>query len=172
MAADVNELYGILCAHAARYPLMQPADAVKLIYQCEFGSGHMIKSEAAALCRLREEYESTAHDKTAPLYEYIGCGITRVNLAAVDADVFPLERLNAAFVAAANGAEGSMGGFKQKLNTLKRVCAEGRFTFGADELNEYLREYEKAGFPPVSHSERYREAYKPSYRIIRREPRG
>ena len=41
------------------------------------------------------------------------------------------------------------------------------FGFGTAELDEYLCKYEKAGFPPVSHSEAYRQAYKPSYRIIR-----
>lgn len=165
--AGMDELYGVLCAHAARYPLMRPTDAVKLIYQCEFGSGHMIKNEAASLERLKAEYAQTAHDDAMPLYEYIGCGIARVNLAAVDTNVLPLERLNAAFAAAANGVHGSTAGFKAKLDTLKAVCAEGRFSFTTAELGEYLCEYEKAGFPPVSHSEAYREAYKPSYRIIR-----
>lgn len=90
-----------------------------------------------------------------------------MNLAAVDTNVLPLERLNAAFAAAANGVHGSTAGFKAKLDTLKAVCTEGRFSFGTAELDEYLCEYEKAGFPPVSHSEAYRQAYKPSYRIIR-----
>ena len=54
-----------------------------------------------------------------------------------------------------------------KLDTLKAVCTEGRFGFGTAELDEYLCKYEKACFPPVSHSEAYRQAYKPSYRIIR-----
>lgn len=94
--AETDELYGVLCAHAARYPLMRPTDAVKLIYQGEFGSGHMIKNEAAALDRLRAEYAQIIHDETMPLYEYIGCGIARVNLAALDTNVLPLERLNAA----------------------------------------------------------------------------
>ena len=33
----------ILLTHAARYPLMEPRDAVKLIYQNEFGGGHLIR---------------------------------------------------------------------------------------------------------------------------------
>ena len=144
--AETDELYGVLCAHAARYPLMRPTDAVKLIYQGEFGSGHMIKNEVAALDRLRAEYAQIIHDETMPLYEYIGCGIARVNLAAVDTNVLPLERLNAAFAAAANGVHGSTAGFKAKLDTLKAVCAEGRFGFGTAELDEYLCKYEKAGF--------------------------
>ena len=129
--------------------------------------GALSAYEAAALDRLRAEYAQIIHDETMPLYEYIGCGIARVNLAALDTNVLPLERLNAAFAAAANGVHGSTAGFKAKLDTLKAVCTEGRFGFGTAELDEYLCEYEKAGFPPVSHSEAYRQAYKPSYRIMR-----
>ena len=41
--AETDELYGVLCAHAARYPPMLTTDAVQLLYHGEFGSGHMIK---------------------------------------------------------------------------------------------------------------------------------
>ena len=34
------------------------------------------------------------------------------------------------------------------------------------ELEEYLESYKKAGYPMVSHSQRYRDAYKPAYRIV------
>ena len=37
----MEELERILREHAERYPLMQPTDAVKLIYQNEFGGGHL-----------------------------------------------------------------------------------------------------------------------------------
>ena len=39
----MEELRAILIAHAKRYPLIQPTDAVKLIYQNEFGGGHLIR---------------------------------------------------------------------------------------------------------------------------------
>lgn len=164
-----DELYYILCEHAKKYPLMRPTDAVKLIYQGEFGSGHMIKNEAAALERLKKEYAETERDSSVTLYEYIGCGTTRVNLAAVDTVALPLERLNSLFADAANRSRGTVDGFKMKLETLRRVCEEGKLAFDLNELSEYLFEYEKAGFPPVSHSEQYRKAYKPSYRIILRD---
>ena len=38
----MEELKQILQEHAKRYPLMQPRDVVKLIYQNEFGGGHLI----------------------------------------------------------------------------------------------------------------------------------
>ena len=79
----MEELEQILREHAKRYPLMQPTDAIKLIYQNEFGGGHLIRDEEACLNYLRREYTSVAKDPTVPLYEDIGNGIIRVNLAAV-----------------------------------------------------------------------------------------
>ncbi len=48
-------LEDILLQHFDRYPQMQPQDAVKLIYQQEFGPGHLIKDEKKALEYLRQE---------------------------------------------------------------------------------------------------------------------
>ena len=45
----MEELKAILITLAKRYPLMQPTDAVKLIYQNEFGGGHLIRDEQAFL---------------------------------------------------------------------------------------------------------------------------
>ena len=61
------ELKDALLLHANMYPKMRPADAVKLVYQNEFGGGHMIKSPEAALIRLRNEYAATEHDAMQPL---------------------------------------------------------------------------------------------------------
>ena len=47
-------LESILAAHFEKYPAMRPEDAVKLIYQNEFGPGHMIPDAQRALARLRQ----------------------------------------------------------------------------------------------------------------------
>ena len=93
------ELEAILKSHAKRYPLMQPRDAVKLIYQNEFGGGHLIQDEHACLNHLRQEYADLVKDPTAPLYEDIGNGIVRVNLAALKEE--DLEQLGQDFIASA-----------------------------------------------------------------------
>ena len=71
----MEELKDILIAHAKRYPLMQPRDVVKLIYQNEFGGGHLIRDEQACLNYLRREYDSITKKPNALLYEEIGNGI-------------------------------------------------------------------------------------------------
>ena len=161
-----EELEQILREHARRYPLMQPCDAVKLIYQNEFGGGHLIRDEGACLNYLRREYADLEKDATTPLYEDIGNGIFRVNLAAVKPE--DLEQLGRAFIDSAAKHKGTMDRFLNKLEVLRKLANEGVFNFDTNALNAYLSEYEAAGYPAVSHSPKYREVYKPAYRIIRK----
>jgi hypothetical protein len=72
--------------HAKKYPMMQPTDAVKLIYQNEFGGGHLIKDETACINYLFHEYNSATKNGNTQLYESIGNGMVRVNLSAVKQD--------------------------------------------------------------------------------------
>ena len=160
----MEELKAILIAHAKRYPLMQPTDAVKLIYQNEFGGGHLIRDEEACLNYLRREYADLEKDPTAPLYEDIGNGIVRVNLVAVREE--DLEQLGQDFIASAAKHKGTLDSFLNKLEVLQTLTTEGVFAFDLDALNTYLSEYKAAGYLAVSHSEQYRQAYKPSYRVI------
>ena len=160
----MEELKRILREHAMRYPLMQPIDAVKLIYQNEFGGGHLIRDEEACLNYLRREYESVEKDFTMPLYENIGNGIVRVNLAAVKPE--DVEQLGKDFIRSAAEHTGTRERFLQKLDVLKKLTAHGIFAFGNGELNAYLAEYRNEGYPLVSHSQEYRKHYKPAYRII------
>ena len=162
----MEELEQILREHAKRYPLMQPCDAVKLIYQNEFGGGHLIRDEQACLNYLRREYADLEKDPTAPMYEDIGNGIVRVNLAAVREEA--LEQLGQDFIASAAKHKGTLDSFLNKLEVLHKLTTAGVFSFDLDALNAYLSKYKAAGYPAVSHSPEYRQAYNPAYRVILR----
>ena len=164
----MEELFEILRIHAARYPEMGPTDAVKLVYQNTFGGGHLIRDEEACRNYLRQEYENTPQVPGAPLWEAIGNGIVRVNLAALQEDRYPLEQLAADFIRSAREHTGSVAAFEEKLAVLRRVTQEGIFAFTPAELEGYLEDYKAAGYPPVSHSPAYRAAYAPAYRVILR----
>ena len=162
----MEELEQILREHTKRYPLMQPCDAVKLIYQNEFGGGHLIRDEQACLNYLRREYADLEKDPTAPMYEDIGNGIVRVNLAAVREEA--LEQLGQDFIASAAKHKGTLDSFLNKLGVLHKLTTAGVFSFDLDALNAYLSKYKAAGYPAVSHSPEYRQAYNPAYRVILR----
>ena len=163
----MKELERVLILHAARYPQMEPTDAVKLIYQNEFGGGHLLRDEEAALKYLRREYEAVEKRDAGTMAEEIGNRIFRIHLAALGKEDF--EKLTSAFAASARVHRGSLDSFRQKLNILHRLTAEGIFGFDSAALESYLRDYEAAGFPMVSHSGAYRYAYRPAYRIVREE---
>lgn len=156
----------ILLTHAGKYPLMEPTDAVKLIYQNEFGGGHLIRDREACLNHLRQEYGTVHQNQNTALFEDIGNQMVRVNLAALDAHhVDPLD-LGTAFLRSAAQHRGSLNSFREKLTMLTSLTQRGYMPFSPAELVQYLASYEKAGFPAVSHSDVYRAAYHPAYRVI------
>lgn len=165
----MDDLKQILIDHAQRYPLMEPTDAVKLIYQNEFGGGHLIRNETECTAYLRREYESVVQMSDLPLTEAIGNGLIRVNLKALDAHGYAPEALARAFIQSAALHTGSLKSFLEKLEILRQTVREGAFGFSSEELDDYLRSYAEAGYPMVSHSEAYRSVYSPAYRIIREE---
>lgn len=163
-----QELCQVLIDHAGRYPLMQPCDVVKLIFQNEFGGEHLLCEPNATLAWLRAERAATSDDPSVPPVEEIGNGIVRVALAALERTDAALEELNRDFIRSAQIHMGRRKTFLEKLDILRRLTEEKRFPFTSQELEEYLGEYVKSGCCPVSHSPAYREAYRPAYRVVRR----
>lgn len=169
--ADMDDLRTILLSHAARYPEMEPADAVKLLFQSEFGGGHLITDPDACLAYLRTEWERTPRDLAASLVEDIGGGMIRVMLGALS-EPQEVEALGRDFICSAARVHGTMEEFSEKLSVLRAVTAEGIFAFSPAALDGYLTAYQAAGCPAVSHSETYRNLYRPAYRVLRREDFG
>ena len=162
----METLKQVLIFHARRYPMMEPTDAVKLIYQNEFGGGHLIRDEAACRAYLQREYGAVAQSDTIPLTEPIGNGLVRVNIAALDAHRYPPEALASEFIHSAAVHAGTLDIFLKKLDILRQVVAEGHFRFTSEALETYLIAYAESGYPMVSHSDAFRKAYSPTYRII------
>ena len=60
-------LEDILLQHFERYPQMEPQDAVKLIYQQEFGPEHAVKDAKKALIMLKQEMDALTPKPGEPL---------------------------------------------------------------------------------------------------------
>ena len=162
----METLEQVLRRHARKYPMMQPTDAVKLIYQNVFGGGHLIKDREACLRAVQREYENTPQEQHAPLLESIGNGLVRVMLNAIDGSGYSIRQLGDDFIRSSEVHKGNLNSFLIKLDVLRKVTASGAFGFTPEELEAYLEAYKEAGYPMVSHSEQYRKAYKPAYRIL------
>lgn len=156
-----------LLAHFAAYPAMTAQDAVKLLYQATFGPGHLIADPAMAAKRLTEE-RAECSKTDAPAFEGIGGGFCRLHLGAEELETVPDELLSRMFLLSAEKT-GDMEIFSTRLAELEALAAEGKTPFSQAELAAYLTVYRAEGCPMVSHSQTYREAYAPAYRVVREE---
>ncbi|MBR5536921.1 MAG: hypothetical protein IKU58_03375 [Clostridia bacterium] len=155
----------ILRAHFARYPQMTPQDAVKLLYQSAFGPGHLIRDEGYARARLAEELAQTP-PCDGELLEDIGGGYARLHLGAAKAQGLSEAAVYARFSRAAAAPCPGKAAFEGAIACLEALAAQGEAPFSAAQLAEYLTAYRAEGCPMVSHSETYRAAYRPAYRVV------
>lgn len=138
-----------------KYPASKARDLVKLLFQRELGGGHMIENAEMCLEAVKSELDVVAFDDKAPLFEDIGNGMARLNLAAAKA--LPPELIAGMFMHTANTKKGDHAAFLKALDALK-----ARFP----EFSEYIDVYIKQGCPALSHSPAYADAYAPHYRVV------
>lgn len=151
----------ILLFHFSKYPLMTPQDAVKLCYQSAFGCGHLVKNEEFAMSMLKNELKNTKENPGAQLFEPIGEGYLRLDLHAAKAKSIPEEKIVGIFIESANS--GHKTAIEPKIELLEKLAEEGKTPFLKEVLCAYLAEYNGE---MVSHSEEYKKAYSPAYRVI------
>ena len=145
---------------------MEPVDAVKLVYQSEFGCGHLLALEEDCIARIEAELkESTSQEEERPFTE-IGSGLCRLNLRCPRVRNLSPRLIARMMIHTAQETQGNLASFLKKLDLLRTLCEEGTLPFSPDQLESYLSDYAGRSYPPVSHSPRYRAAYAPAYRVV------
>lgn len=151
----------LLYAHLDAHPAAEIQDAVKFLYQACFGGGHMITNPSASYTYLCREAASLSEDRNTPLSDPMG-DFVRLDLSALR-KISP-QTLNAMFVSSAKDAPQDKSAFIELLNTF----VESNY-FDRDEKLAYMHHYSASGYPAVHHSDAFRSAYAPAYRVIKKE---
>ena len=135
-----RELEEILVRHGAEYPSMQPQDAVKLLYQNEFGGGHIITNPETSLRYLKEEfYQMEGQEGGSPRWESIGNGLCRLELRGLWEEALPT--VNRLFAAGAKQVSGDEASFRRKTELLQKLADQGGMPFSGGKLSDYLALY-------------------------------
>ncbi len=149
-------------------PQMEITDAVKLVYQSEFGCGHLLAPQEECAQRIQEEMGRTQAMDGIPAWVDIGDDLCRLELRAPAVRALPALLVARMMAWSAANVHGSLPGFRGKLDVLRGLCAQAELPFDPQALDAYLESYARQGFPPVSHSATYRAAYAPAYRVVSR----
>lgn len=159
----------LLLNHFSSYPKMQLTDMVKLICQSEFAGGHIISNPHDSLKHIEQECAALKNGGTVPsAFEDIGGGLCRLHLAALNALGLSAVSVNRLFVATAKNVLGSMEGFIQKLRILRQCCKDGALPFTTAGVDIFITKAHSAiNCPSLHHSDVYRDAYAPAYRVIK-----
>jgi hypothetical protein len=154
-----------------RHPRSEIQDIYKLLYQGAFGPGHMIHSKEDALAMLENEARSMGRGGNEPLFESCrpDSGMVRVNLRPWVAGGYSLARLAEAMMQSASDFRPDTSAFQSMWAAVGEMIDQGRLRFDADEFEAFGMDMADRHYPAVHHSPAYGEAYRPAYRVVRRD---
>lgn len=159
--------YQNLLEHSLRYPKMQPRDLFKYIHQSAFGCEHLVSSQSDAISYIKQEYVSMAKSERAAI-EPLDGGYCRVPLTILQDGMTP-ETLGKLFFRSAKIEPNGSEALQTKIEVAREMALEGRFSFSRSHFDDALAAWRAEGFSAVRHSEAFREAYHPAYRVISKD---
>lgn len=149
-------------------PFQRVSDLVKLVYQNEFGGGHLVEDERTSLVSLESEiFALRNHPQPATgRFTPLGNDLCRIHLAGLDRVGISASTINRLFIGTANQVRGKAQRFKYKLLGLREYLDASGKQLDVLELDRFLDSYDFSSCPPPRHSALYRELEAPSYRIV------
>ena len=152
-----------LLEQLSRHPASQLQDLRKALYQSAFGCGHLVEDPSAAADWIRREAaESASADQEV---ERLDGPWSRVPLGML-ADGLTPETLAAAFAASAAIPGEDTHGLEQRLETLLALIRDRKLPFSLSDAKAEINAWRAAGYPACHHSDAYRAAYRPAYRVL------
>ena len=158
----------LLSAHLARYPAMQLDDIYKLLHQAALGPGHAVDNPAAARKRLDQELAALSEAPADPLQDIISPDgrLGRVHLRSYLAAGGSPDALHDAFVQTAKSDPASPDKLAKFCGCLGDLAAADGIPFARDDVLAYFDKISRDGYPAIHHSEAFRIAYRPAYRVV------
>lgn len=153
-----------------QYPLATLQDIYKTCYQDFFGAEHLMSDTATARHYLHRELEEChGTDMTSmPRKEPTGFRhrYTRINLACVVDGELTEEQLLTLFIAAAGKDNAFNADWLSEWKQIERIALQVHHQWADPELQAELMQAAQAKHT-VRHSEAFRNAYNPHYRIVK-----
>ena len=157
----------------SRYPQATLQDVYKTCYQDYFGAEHLLTDTASARMYLHQELEECRNTDMSAMPKEEPTGFrhrfTRINLSKVVEGELSEEELLSMFIGAA-GKDNAIGDdWEGEWGEIVRVALKVNPSWFDAELLAVLQEAAQSK-QHIRHSEAFRKAYNPHYRIVKRHP--
>ncbi|HDQ45793.1 MAG TPA: hypothetical protein ENN17_09905 [bacterium] len=170
-ALERENLLRIIRKQIHRYPRFEVQDLYKLLHQAACGGHHFPEDEAEARGILLAEWKDLeAPRENEPLVERIDPKeqIVRINLRPFKAQGGLPEQIFFLFKRSVGEIRPDTGLLIRYWDAVSEMAEDVELPFRIDHLGSFWESMRKEGLPPARHSQAYRRAYQPHYRIILR----
>ena len=157
----------LLLRHHRTYPFMQIRDLFKFLFQSAFGCEHLVSNEDTAISYIQREYATLAPVSPTPPDPLDGA-YSRVHLSCLGNGLTP-ETLGKLFCRSAKSEPTGLHDLQDKISTTRDLIREGLLPFSPEEFESSLAAWADQNYPPIHHSDTFRAAYCPAYRVIANE---
>ncbi len=148
------------------YPSARLQDLIKALHQAFLGCGHLIANEAGSFARLMGEWDGATVTGRFP--EKLSEGFVRLHLGDAREKGLKPETVQRLFTLSAQIRTGQEEMFREALLEIRDAVRTGAFP--ADEEDRaFLSAYLPKVPAMLSHSEPFRQCYRPAYRVIAAE---
>jgi len=154
----------LFMAQYEKYPLLTCQDCVKALYQSIFGCGHFVGE--AGRKYLDDELATVTPGNDEALIEPIGEDYCRVHISKIHEAGLDPDTLFGLFRISSEEPAGDCELFNAGLARLEDLIAEGTLPLDREESAAFLEAYRAAGCPAAHHSDKFRAAYSPAYRVV------
>jgi hypothetical protein len=162
------QMRSILIEHARRYPQWTMDDLYKLIHQAAMGSEHIMGDEAVLRDWLVQELAHLDPGRDESLVDPISPDgrIVRVHLCPFTNLQLQEEPLLQAFIRTAEEVIPSSMQLAEYAASAIQIAKEGKLPFSSAQVTSYMEDMRARDYPAVHHSVRYKQLYKPAYRVV------
>ncbi len=157
----------LITEHYKSYPKMRITDLFKYLFQSAFGCEHMVLSEESAIENIKREYAAIEKPQ-AVLSDRLDGKYTRVHFSVLE-NGLAHETLGKLFCLSAKKERGAEEKLQEKLKVARELILDGTLPFELADFDAELVKWEEKGYPAVRHSEEFRLAYSPAYRVLANE---
>ena len=164
---NTNKTRELLIEHYNTYPRLEVSDIFKFIFQSAYGCEHLVSSEERALNYIKEELKRVSGDE-APRVDRLDGDYSRVYLSCLNDKVTP-EVMAKYFCLSAKVESDGRERLLEKIAVARELIRDGTIPLSLRDFDELHQKWRDAGYPAIHHSESFREAYHPAYRVIANE---